>query len=162
MELKTIRIDKPDTVNFILGQTNSVRMLEDMHDALVSAVPHIGFGVALCEASGDRLVRCIGTDAALLELAQRNAAAIGAGDTFILLFGAGFSARDVLIAIKAVPGVCGIYCATANPTEVIVATTVQGHGIIGVIDGFVPNGIETDEDIAWRRDYLLHVVGYRK
>ena len=162
MELKTTRIEKPETVNFVLGQTRDTKTIEDMHEALVRAVPHIGFGAAFCEASGERLVRCTGTDATLIELAKTNAAAIGAGDTFIVLFGAAFSPRDVLIAIKAIPGVCGIYCASANPTEVIVATTMQGRGIIGVIDGFVPNGIETDEDIAWRKDYLLHVVGYRK
>ena len=162
MELTTVRIEKPETINFVLGQTRSIKTIEDIHEALVSAVPFISFGVAFCEPSGERLVRCIGTDATMLQLAKRNAAAIGAGDTFIVFFGPTLHPRDAMIVIKALPEVCGVYCATANSTEVIMATTEQGRGIVGVIDGFVPNGGETDEDIAWRKDYLLHVVGYRK
>ncbi len=162
MELTTVRIEKPKTINFVLGQTRSIKAIEDMHDALVSAVPHFSFGVAFCEPSGKRLVRCIGTDATMLELAKNNAAAIGAGDSFIVFFGPTLHPRDVMIVIKALPEVCGIYCATANSTEVIVATTEQGRGIIGVVDGLAPNGVESEEDIAWRNDYLHHVVGYRK
>ena len=162
MELTTIRIEKPDTVNLILGQAHGVKTIEDMHEALVSTAAPIGFGIAFCEAAGKRLVRCAGSDDTLLELAKTNAMAIGAGDTFVVLFAQFPDPYEVLAAIKAIPGVCGIYCATTYPTQVIMAATEQGHGIIGIIDGFVPKGVESNDDIAWRKDYLLHTVGYRR
>lgn len=162
MELTTIRIEKPDTAHVALGQAHNVKTIEDMHEALLAALPGIVFGIAFCEAAGKRLVRCVGSDDALLELAKKNAAAIGAGDMFIVLFTQPPDPRDVLTRIKSLAGVSRIYCATANPTEVVVATTEQGRGIIGIVDGSIPNGVETAEDIAWRRDYLLHTVGYRK
>lgn len=162
MELTTVRIAKPETVNFVLGQARSIEVIERIHEALVSALTTIRFGVACCEPAGKRLVRCIGTDASLLELAKKNGAAIGAGDTFIVFFEPTVQPRDLLPIIRDLPEVCGIYCATANSTEVIVVTTEQGRGVVGVVDGSVPNGVESDEDIAWRKDYLLHVVGYRR
>lgn len=162
MELTTIRIEKPDTVHVVLGQAHDVKTIEDMHEALLAAMSRVVFGIAFCEASGKRLVRCVGSDDALLELAKTNAAAIGAGDMFIVLFAQASDPRDVLARIKSLPGVSRIYCATANPTEVVVATTVQGCGIIGIIDGAMPSGVEVAEDTAWRRDYLLHTVGYKR
>ena len=160
MKLTVIRIEKPDPVNLILGQAHGVEAIEDLHEALVRAVEHLGFGIAFCEAAGKRLVRCAGTDPTLLELAKQTAVAIGAGDAFIVLFAEAPAPRDVLAAIIAIPRVCGIYCATANPTQVIIAATEQGRGIIGIIDGFLPKGVESNEDIAWRNDYLLHTSGY--
>src|SRR5574339_398370 len=151
MELLTVRIDKPATTNFILGQTHFIKTVEDVHEAFVNAVPGIKFGLAFCEASGACLVRCSGTDPALVELAKKNALAIGAGHTFIVFLGEGFFPVNVLNALKMVPEVCRIFCATANPTEVILAETAQGRGILGVVDGFRPEGIEGDEDIAWRK-----------
>lgn len=162
MELTTIRIQKADAVHVVLGQGLNVKTIEDMHDALLAAVPGIVFGIAFCEASGKRLVRCVGSDDALVELAKRNAAAIGAGDLFIVVFAQAPDPREAVAHIKSLSGVSRIYCATANPTEVAVATTEQGRGIIGIIDGSMPSGVETDEDIAWRRDYLLHIVGFRR
>ncbi len=162
MELTTLRIEKPDTVNIVLGQAHSMKTIEDMHEALLAAGPGIVFGIAFCEASGKRLVRCVGSDAAFLELAKKNAAGIGAGDMFIVLFAGAPDPREVLSGIKSLSGVSRIYCATANPTEVVVAATEQGRGIIGIVDGSIPSGVETAEDIAWRRDYLLHTVGYRR
>jgi adenosine/AMP kinase len=134
--------------------------VEDVHEALVSAVPGIKFGLAFCEASGDCLVRWSGTDEAMIELAQKNASAIGAGHSFIVFLGDGFFPINVLQAIQRVPEVCRIFCATANPTEVIVATGEQGRGIIGVVDGFSPKGIEGDEEIAWRKGFL-RAIGYK-
>lgn len=162
MELKTISIEKPDTVNFILGQTRSAKTLEDIHDALERIGSDFPFGIAFCEASGKRLVRCAGTDEAMIELAEKNAAAIGAGDTFLIFFGVAPDPGAILGAIKALPEVCGIYCATANPVEVILAETEQGHGVVGVIDGFGLKGVESREETAWREDYFHHVAGFGK
>ncbi|WP_088509300.1 adenosine-specific kinase [Burkholderia ubonensis] len=160
LQLHTVTIHKPETMNFILGQTHFIKSVEDIHEALVGTVPGIRFGLAFCEASGKRLVRRSGTDAELVELASRNATAIGAGHAFIVLLGDGFYPVNVLNAIKAVPEVCRIYCASANPTEVIVAETAQGRGIVGVIDGFAPLGVENDDDVRWRKE-LLRTIGYK-
>jgi adenosine/AMP kinase len=160
IQLTAIRIEKADAINFILGQTHFIKTVEDIHEALVSAMPGIKFGLAFCEASGKCLVRWTGTDAAMIELAKKNAEMIGAGHTFIVFLGEGFFRVNVLNAIKAVPEVCRVFCATANPTEVIVAVTEQGRGIMGVIDGSPPQGVEGEADIAWRRDFLRK-IGYK-
>ncbi len=160
MELKTILIEKPDDLNFILGQSHFIKTVEDMHEALVTAVPGVKFGLAFCEASGHTLVRASGTDPALVELAKKNALALSAGHSFIVFLGAGFFPINVLGAIKNVPEVVNIFCATANPTEVIVAETELGRGILGVIDGSKPKGVEDDAGIAWRKD-LLRKFGYK-
>ena len=160
MQLLTVRIDKPETTNFILGQTHFIKTVEDVHEALVGAVPGIKFGLAFCEASGACLVRCSGTDAAMLELAKKNALALGAGHTFIVFLGDGFFPVNVLNALKMVPEVCRIFCATANPTEVVIAQTDQGRGILGVVDGASPKGVEAEADVAWRKN-LLRKIGYK-
>ncbi|MDX1612917.1 MAG: adenosine-specific kinase [Candidatus Promineifilaceae bacterium] len=160
MELTTVRIEKPETANFILGQSHFIKTVEDIHEALVSTVPGIKFGLAFCEASGKCLIRWSGTDEALIKLARQNAQTIGAGHCFILFLGEGAFPINVLPAIKRVPEVCRIFCATANPTEVLVAETDQGRGIIGVVDGFAPQGLEGQEDIDWRQDFLRQ-IGYK-
>ena len=160
MQLTTVRIEKPDAINFILGQTHFIKTVEDVHEALVNAVPGIKFGLAFCEASGKCLVRWSGTDATLIELAKKNALGVAAGHTFIVFLGEGFYPVNVLNAIKGVPEVCRIFCATANPTEVIVAATDQGRGVLGVVDGSPPLGVEDEPDIAWRKD-LLRKIGYK-
>ncbi len=160
MQLLTVRIDKPETTNFILGQTHFIKTVEDAHEALVGAVPGIKFGLAFCEASGACLVRCSGTDAPLVELAKKNALALGAGHSFIVFLGDGFFPVNVLNALKMVPEVCRIFCATANPTEVVIAQTDQGRGILGVVDGASPKGVEAEADVAWRRN-LLRQIGYK-
>ncbi|MCD6518840.1 MAG: adenosine-specific kinase [Anaerolineae bacterium] len=160
MELKIVPIEKPAELNFILGQTHFIKSVEDIHEAMVTSVPGIRFGLAFCEASGACLVRCSGTDETLVELAKKNALAIGAGHTFILFLGEGFYPINVLNALKMVPEVCRIFCATANPTQVIVAETEQGRGVLGVIDGFSPKGVEDEEGIAWRKG-LLRKIGYK-
>jgi len=160
MDLIAIRIDKPDGINFILGQTHFIKSVEDIHEALVTAVPGIKFGIAFCEASGACLVRWSGTDEAMIELARRNALAVGAGHSFIIFLGDGFYPINTLNAIKIVPEVCRIFCATANPTQVIVAQTDQGRGILGVVDGVSPCGIENADGIAWRKGFLRK-IGYK-
>ena len=160
MQLLTVRIDKPETTNFILGQTHFIKTVEDAHEALVGAVPGIKFGLAFCEASGACLVRCSGTDAPLVELAKKNALALGAGHSFIVFLGDGFFPVNVLNALKMVPEVCRIFCATANPAEVVIAQTGQGRGILGVVDGASPKGVETEADVAWRKN-LLRQIGYK-
>ena len=160
MQLLTVKIDKPDTINFVLGQTHFIKTVEDVHEALVGAVPGIKFGLAFCEASGACLLRCSGTDAAMVELAKKNALALGAGHTFIVFLGEGFFPLNVLNTLKAVPEVCRIFCATANPTEVVLAQTDQGRGILGVVDGASPKGVEADADVAWRKN-LLRQFGYK-
>jgi adenosine/AMP kinase len=160
MELKTVQIEKPEMTNFILGQTHFIKTVEDIHETMVSTVPGIKFGLAFCEASGKCLVRWTGTDPDLIDLAQKNAMAIAAGHTFIIFLGDGFFPINVLNAIQLVPEVCRIFCATANPTEVIVAETEQGRGILGVVDGSAPKGIEAEEDITWRKDFLRQ-IGYK-
>ncbi len=160
MDLLTVRIQKPDAVNFILGQTHFIKSVEDIHEALVGAVPGIRFGLAFCEASGKRLVRWSGTDPAMIELAKQNARAVGAGHHFLVFLAEGFFPLNVLNALKGVPEVCRIFCATANPTEVVVAATEQGRAILGVVDGFPPEGIEGDAEVAWRKGFLRQ-IGYK-
>jgi len=160
MRLSTVRIEKPDATNFILGQTHFIKSVEDLHEALVGAVPGIRFGLAFCEASGKCLVRCSGTDAAMVEFAQKNATMLAAGHCFIVFLGDGYFPINVLNTIKMVPEVCRVFCATANPTEVVVAETDQGRGVLGVVDGFPPKGIEGEEDVAWRKN-LLRQFGYK-
>ncbi len=160
MELKTVRIEKPADLNFILGQSHFIKTVEDIHEALVTAVPGIKFGLAFCESSGAALVRASGNDEALVALAKKNALALSAGHAFIIFLGTGFFPINVLQAIKNVPEVVNIYCATANSVEVIVAETDQGRGILGVIDGVKTKGIEDEAGIAWRKD-LLRKFGYK-
>lgn len=160
MELQLVTIQKPEEINFILGQAHFIKTVEDMHEALVSSVPGIRFGLAFCEASGKCLVRWSGTDEQMIELVRTNALALGAGHAFILFLGNGFFPINVLKAVQNVPEVCRIYCATANPTQVIVAQTDQGRGILGVVDGFSPKGVEGEEDIAWRKNFLRQ-IGYK-
>jgi adenosine/AMP kinase len=161
MELKTVAIQKPEPVNFILGQTHFIKSVEDLHEALVNAVPGIKFGLAFCEASGACLIRWSGTDDAMISLARQNAQLIGAGHAFIIFLAEGFFPLNVLNAVKMVPEVCRIFCATANPVEVLIAETAQGRGIAGVIDGFAPKGVEDDAGIAWRKG-LLRKFGYKQ
>ena len=160
MQLITVKIEKPEATNFILGQTHFIKTVEDVHEALVVAVPGIRFGLAFCEASGECLVRWSGTDPSLLELARTNALALAAGHSFLIFLGDGFYPINVLNAIKMLPEVCRIFCATANPTQVVLAETEQGRAILGVVDGFRPRGVEDDDGIAWRRG-LLRKIGYK-
>jgi len=159
MELLTVRIEKPDDLNLILGQSHFVKTVEDLHEALAGSSPHLRFGIAFCESSGPRLVRRSGNDPELVELATRNALAIGAGHSFIVFLREGYPV-NVLNQVKQVPEVCRVYCATANPVEVIVAETPQGRGILGVVDGGSPLGVETEDDVAARKD-LLRKIGYK-
>jgi hypothetical protein len=160
MQLTTVKIEKPDDINFILGQSHFVKTVEDIHEALVQSVPGIKFGLAFCEASGAMLVRWTGTDESMIELAKRNALALSAGHSFILFLGAGFFPVNILNAIKMVPEVCRIFCATSNPVEVVIAETDQGRGILGVIDGGKCNGVEDEAGITWRKE-LLRKIGYK-
>jgi len=161
MELHAVKIEKPEAVNFILGQSHFIKTVEDIHEALVGAVPGIKFGLAFCEASGKRLIRWTGNDLAMVDLAQKNAEAIAAGHSFILFLGEGFYPINVLNTIKNVPEVCSIFCATANPTTVIIAEMEEGRAILGVVDGQPPLGIEGDEEIAWRKNFL-RMIGYKQ
>ncbi len=159
MELLTIKIQKPDEINLILGQAHFIKTVEDLHEALVTSVPGIKFGLAFCESSGPALVRWSGTDPELTELAKRNAFELGAGHSF-LIFLRDCYPINVLNAVKMVPEVCRIYCATANPVEVVVAETEQGRGILGVIDGVRAKGIETEEHVKERKAFL-RTIGYK-
>ena len=159
MELHVVPIEKPDDLNVILGQAHFVKTVEDLHEALVGTSPHLRFGLAFCEASGKCLVRRSGNDDALVELATRNALAVGAGHLFVVLLREGYPV-NVLNQLKSVPEVCGIYCATANPVEVVVAETSAGRGVLGVIDGSAPVGVENDDDVAERKA-LLRAIGYK-
>jgi adenosine/AMP kinase len=160
MQLTTVTIEKPEAVNFILGQTHFIKSVEDLHETLVSAVPGIKFGLAFCEASGACLVRWTGTDEAMIELARENAMALSAGHSFIIFLAEGFYPINVLNAVKLLPEVCRIFCATANPTQVIVAETDQGRAVLGVVDGFKPKGVEGEDGIAWRKGFLRQ-IGYK-
>ena len=154
-----VAVDKPDDVNVIIGQAHFIKTVEDLHEALAGVSPSLRFGVAFCEASGPRLVRRSGNDADLVELATRAALAIAAGHSFVIFLRDGFPV-NVLNPVKAVPEVCGIYCATANPVDVIVAVAPRGRGIAGVIDGQTPLAVESDHDVAERHD-LLRAIGYK-
>ncbi len=159
METKIVKIEKPQDVNIIVGQTHFIKTVEDIYEAMVNSVPGIKFGVGFCESSGACLVRSEGSDDELKRLAAKNALLIGAGHIFVVLIKDAYPI-NVLRAIKDVPEVCLIYCATANSVEVVIAETEQGRGILGVIDGAKPKGIETEPDIKWRRD-LLRKLGYK-
>lgn len=154
-----VSVDKPDDLNVVIGQAHFIKTADDLHEAMVGVGPSLRFGLAFCEASGPRLVRRSGNDPDLVELAVRNALAIAAGHTFVIFLREGFPV-NVLNPIKGVPEVCSIFCATANPVDVVVAVTPLGRGIAGVIDGESPLGVESDDDVAARRD-LLRAIGYK-
>ena len=160
MEMLTVRIDKLDEVNVILGMSHFIKTVEDLHEAMVTTVPGIRFGLAFCEASGPARVRCSGTDEGMTELAKRNALAVGAGHSFVIFLAAGFYPINVLNGVKAVPEVCRIFCATANPVEVVLAQTEQGRAILGVVDGISRKGVESDEEAAQRKEFLRN-IGYK-
>lgn len=160
MELVTVNVEKPENINFILGQSHFIKTVEDLHEVMVSSVPGVKFGIAFCEASGKCLVRWSGNDPEMIELAQKNALNVGAGHTFFIFLADGFFPINVLNAVKNVPEVCRIYCATANPTKVIVAEDEGGRGIMGVIDGLKPKGLEGESDIEWRKGFLRQ-IGYK-
>lgn len=159
MEFLTVEIVKPEDVNVILGQSHFIKTIDDVYEALVGSSPYLRFGIAFCEASGPCLVRRAGNDEELISLAVTNASAIGAGHSFIVFLREGFPV-NVLNQLKLVPEVCRIFCATANPLEVIVVETERGRGIAGVVDGESPRGVETDEDVVARHD-LLRKIGYK-
>ncbi len=160
MELKTVMIEKPEEINFVLGQSHFIKTVEDVHEVLVSTVPGIQFGFAFCEASGKCLIRFTGTNPEMIDLAKMNAEKIGAGHSFILFLAPGYFPINILHALKRVPEIVTLFCATANPTEVIIAESDLGRGILGVIDGLSPMGIEGEEDIAWRKGFLRQ-IGYK-
>jgi len=153
MELKTVKLDIPEGHNIILGQTHFIKTVEDLYEIMASTVPNAKFGIAFCEASGACLVRLEGNDEGLKKTAEIMAMDISAGHTFVLLMKDAFPI-NVLNAIKMCQEVCSIYCATANPVEVIIAETEQGRGIMGTIDGFPPKGVEKEDGVAWRKDLL--------
>lgn len=159
LDIHLISIERPDDVNVILGQAHFIKTVEDLHEALIGISAALRFGIAFCESSGPRLVRRSGNDEQLIQPAVRNALAIGAGHSFIVLLREGFPV-NVLNQVKQVPEVCCVYCATANPMEVVVAETENGRGIMGVIDGGAPLGVETEEDVAARKR-LLREMGYK-
>jgi len=159
MEIKSVKIEKPESVNFILGQSHFIKTVEDMHEIIVSTVPGARFGLAFCEASDVCLVRHSGTDPELVDLAKKNAFALAAGHSFIV-FMRDMYPINILNAVKNLPEVCRIFCASANPVEVVIGETGQGRGILGVIDGFKSKGIETEADIRKRKD-LLRKIGYK-
>lgn len=159
MELKTVKIKKPDDVNIILGQSHFIKTVEDLYETLIGSMPNIKFGLAFCESSGACLVRSEGNDPELKKLAEENAFNIGAGHSFIILLKNAFPI-NILNSIKQIQEVCNIYCATANPVDVIFAETNQGRGILGVIDGLKPKDIEKEDGINWRKDFLRK-IGYK-
>ncbi len=159
MEFHTVAIEKPEAVNMILGQAHFIKTVEDLHEALVGAVPGIEFGLAFCESSGPALVRASGTSDDLVSLAKENALALSAGHVFLIFLGNAYPI-NVLRAIKDVPEVCRIFCATANPVQVILAETEQGRGVMGVVDGVKSKGVESEDDIAERQE-LLRKFGYK-
>lgn len=159
MEFLTVEIEKPEDVNVILGQSHFIKTINDVYEALIGSSPYLRFGIAFCESSGPRLVRRAGNDEELTSLAVANATAIGAGHSFIVFLREGFPV-NVLNQLKQVPEVCRIYCATANPLEVVVVQTEHGRGIVGVVDGESPLGVETEEDVAARHE-LLRKIGYK-
>lgn len=160
MELETVQVEKPDDVNLILGQTHFIKTVEDIYEAVVTSVPGVEFGVAFCEASAECLIRSDGTDDELRSLAVKNAERIGAGHTFVLLMRGAYPI-NLLPRIKSVPEVCGIFAATANALQVLVAKSEQGKGIVGVIDGESPKGVETEEQAEERKEFLRK-IGYKR
>jgi adenosine/AMP kinase len=159
LEFSIVKIDKPADLNFILGQSHFIKTVEDLYEVLVNSVPGIKFGLAFAEASGACKVRSQGNDPVLVDLASKNILELGCGHSFIVFLKEAYPI-NVLNAIKNIPEVCNIYCATANPTEVIVAKSSSGRGILGVIDGVAPRGMEDAADISWRKD-LLRKIGYK-
>ncbi len=159
MDLKIVKIEKPASMNFILGQSHFIKTVEDLYEAVVQTVPGITFGIGFCESSGPALVRWAGNDPKLIELAQRNALALACGHSFIVFMEGGFPV-NILNTVKNVPEVCQIFCATANPVEVLVAETEQGRGILGVIDGVKTKGLESEADIKGRKEFLRK-IGYK-
>ena len=159
MDIKTVAVDKPEDMNFILGQSHFIKTVEDLHEAIVTTAPHMKFGLAFCESSGLALVRHSGNDEALTAIAVKNALAVGAGHSFFIFMTGGFPI-NILNAVKALPEVCGVYCATANPAEVVVAETAQGRAILGVVDGVRTKGVEDADGIAWRKGFLRK-IGYK-
>jgi adenosine/AMP kinase len=159
MEIVSIAIDKPADANIILGQSHFIKTVEDLHEAIVTTNPAMKFGVAFCEASGPSLVRFSGNHEPLVALARQNAIKLACGHAFIIIMEGGFPI-SILNTIKSVPEVCSIYCATANPVQVIIAETAQGRGILGVVDGVMSKGVETETDIASRKA-LLRKIGYK-
>ena len=159
MDIMTVKIDKPADMNFILGQAHFIKTIEDIHEAIVGTVPQMKFGVAFCESSGPALVRFSGNDRRLVELARKNALSLAAGHCFIIFMENGYPV-NILNVIKGVPEVCGIFCATANPVEVVIAETETGRGILGVIDGVKTKGVEEAEDIRVRKEFLRK-IGYK-
>ncbi len=160
MEFKNVKMETPEGANIIIGQTHFIKSVEDLYEVMVGTVPNARFGIAFCEASCDRLVRKEGNDEEMIEAAVRNASSIAAGHTFVVVMKDAFPI-NVLNAIKSCPEVCSIFCATANPVEVIIAETELGRGIMGVIDGFVPKGVEDEKDIR-NRKALLRKFGYKR
>jgi len=160
MEMKIEKLDIPEDCNIILGQTHFIKTVEDIYEIMVGSVPGVKFGVALCESSGDCLIRVEGNDEDMKDVAKNNASKVAAGHSFIVVMRDAFPI-NVLNAIKMCQEVCSIYCATANPVEVVIAQTEQGRGILGVIDGFSPKGVEKEEGIAWRKD-ILRKFGYKR
>lgn len=159
VDIRSVSIENPDGLNLILGQSHFIKTVEDIHEALAGTVPNIKFGLAFCESSGPCLVRTTGTDNALMKLAENNALALSCGHAFIIFLKEAYPV-NVLNAIKAVPEVCGIFCATANPVEVIIAESGQGRGVLGVIDGYKSRGVETVKDKEERKN-LLRKFGYK-
>ena len=159
MDITTVRFDKPDDLNVVVGQSHFIKTIEDLHEAIVQTVPQMKFGITFCESSGPALVRRSGNDPELIEFAQQNALALSCGHCFIVFMTGGFPI-NILNTIKAVPEVCTIYCATANPVEVIVADTGKGRGILGVVDGVQSKGIETESDVEARKQ-MLRKFGYK-
>lgn len=159
MELHVIGIENPGELNFILGQSHFIKTIEDLHETIVQTNPSMKFGIAFCEASGPALVRWSGNARDLIDLAVRNATTIGAGHSFLIFLREGFPI-SILNTIKQVPEVARIFCATANPAQVIVAETAQGRGILGVVDGVRPKGVESEDDIATRKQFL-RTIGYK-
>jgi len=159
LELKLVKIKKPETVNLVLGQSHFIKTVEDLYEALVNQVPGIKFGLAFAESSGACKVRSEGNDPELKRLAEANTLEIGCGHSFLALIREAYPI-NILNALKNIPEVCNIYCASANPVEVIVAESEMGRGILGVIDGAKPKGVEASEDIAWRKDFLRQ-IGYK-
>jgi len=159
ISIKVVEIEKTDDMNFILGQTHFIKSVEDLYEVMVNSVPNGKFGIAFCEASGACKVRSEGNDKDLKKLAEKNALNIGAGHSFVIFMKDCYP-LNVLNAIKNTPEVCSIFCATANPTKVVIAESENGRGILGVIDGFLPKGIENKEEIAWRKKFLRD-IGYK-
>jgi uncharacterized protein len=160
MEILNVRLSIPEECNIIVGQSHFIKTAEDLYEILVTSCPHSKFGVAFCEASGPCLIRVEGNDAELKKSAAENAASIGAGHTFVILLKDAFPV-NILNAVKACSEVCHIFCATANPLEVILSATDQGRGVLGVVDGFPPKGVETEADAKSRKDFLRK-IGYKR